>query len=366
METKGRIKSFDAFRGIVILLVVSYGHYWQFTPAGYYADGTSLFFTELTNKVTQFSFSYTYSMMEFLFLLSGFKMFKYFELIKDNDLGFFDFMKKRFKRLYPLYFLSTIVMTIGLLIYLSIAGEPWYDRRAEGYHVIMNLLCIQTWNSDKSTINGPLWFVSVLVFCLILFYVISRIASKVKDGLWLMGIPVVIGILFTTSGQPWPLLNSSMCRGYIAFFLGVLVVSFAYKIKRRNANIYSCTAIVLYILYQIFGRTYIYEETPLLSRSLPALFMLYIPLILLVVRNPFLDKIIGNKVFCSLGVISYALYTLNFPFYLWLEIYNLFAGVDLPYGKTQMYWIMPVVQIGLAVLIYFFVEKPINKSLEKV
>lgn len=43
METKGRIKSFDAFRGLVILLVVSYGHYWQFTPAGYYADGTSLF-----------------------------------------------------------------------------------------------------------------------------------------------------------------------------------------------------------------------------------------------------------------------------------------------------------------------------------
>ena len=92
METKGRIKSFDAFRGLVILLVVSYGHYWQFTPAGYYADGTSLFFTELTNKVTQFSFSYTYSMMEFLFLLSGFQMFKYFELIKDNDLGFLDFM----------------------------------------------------------------------------------------------------------------------------------------------------------------------------------------------------------------------------------------------------------------------------------
>ena len=366
METKGRIKSFDAFRGLVILLVVTYGHYWQFTPAGYYADGTNEFLREVTNKVTQFSFSYTYSMMEFLFLLSGFQMFKYFALIRDNDLGFFDFMKKRFKRLYPLYFISTIVMTIGLVIYPSIAGDLWYERRAEGIHIIKNLLCIQTWNSDQSTINGPLWFVSVLVFCLILFYVISRAASKVRDGLWLMGIPVIAGILFSTSGLPWPLLNPQMCRGYIAFFLGVLVASFAYKIKRMNANIYSCTALVLYILYQIFGKTLIYDQTPLLSRSLPALFMVYIPLILLVVHNPFLDKIIGNKVFSSLGLISYALYTLNFPFYVWLEIYNLFAGIDLPYGKTQMYWMLPAIQIGLAVLIYFFVEKPIYKKLEKV
>ena len=47
METKGRIKSFDAFRGFVILLVVTYGHYWQFTPAGYYADGTGEFISKM-------------------------------------------------------------------------------------------------------------------------------------------------------------------------------------------------------------------------------------------------------------------------------------------------------------------------------
>ncbi len=366
MESKDRIKSFDAFKGLIILLVVTFGHYWQFTPAGYYADGTSLFFTELTNKVTQFSFSYTYSMMEFLLLLSGFQMFKYFSIIRDDQLGFFGFMKKRVKRLYPLYFLSTIAMVLGLMIYPLVANEFWYERRAEGYLIIKNLLMIQTWNTDSSTINGPLWFVSVLAFCLILFYVISRLASKVKDGLWLMGIPVVIGIAFFTSGLPWPLLNQSMCRGYIAFFLGVLVAGFANKIKRKNANIYSCIAISCYILLQVFGRKLIYDDTPLLSRSLPALFMLYIPLILLVIHNPVIDKIIGNKVFCGLGAISYALYTLNFPFYIWLEIYNRGAGVNIPYGKVYMYWIMPVIQIGLAVLIHFFIEKPIYKRIEKI
>lgn len=366
METKERIKSFDAFRGLVILLVVSYGHYWQFTPAGYYADGTSVFFTELTNKVTQFSFSYTYSMMEFLFLLSGFQMYKYFAIIRDNQLGFFGFMKKRIKRLYPLYFLSTVVMIIGLMVYPAVTGELWYDRRAEGYLIIKNLLMIQTWNTDQSTINGPLWFVSVLVFCLILFYVISRIASRVKDGFWLMGIPVVIGIMFSTSGLPWPLLNPSMCRGYLAFFLGVIVASFAFRIKRKTANIFSLTAVSCYILYQIFGRSLIYEQTPIISRSLPALFMLYIPLILLVIHNPAADKIIGNKVFCSLGAVSYALYTLNFPFYIWLEIYNRAAGVNLLYGKDYMYWLMPVIQVCLAVLIHNLIEKPICKKTDKI
>ena len=194
---------------------------------------------------------------------------------------------------------------------------------------------------------------------------LPQIATE-KAGIIKSGIPVVIGIAFFTSGLPWPLLNQSMCRGYIAFFLGVLVAGFANKIKRKNANIYSCIAISCYILLQVFGRKLIYDDTPLLSRSLPALFMLYIPLILLVIHNPVIDKIIGNKVFCGLGAISYALYTLNFPFYIWMEIYNRGAGVNIPYGKVYMYWIMPVIQIGLAVLIHFFIEKPICKRIEKI
>lgn len=366
MEAKGRIRSFDAFRGLVILLVVTIGHYWQFTPAEYYADGTNAFTRELTNVISQCSFRYTYSMMEFLFLLSGFQMYKYYDIIREGNIGFLGYMKKRMKRLYPLYLITTVIMTAGLIVYQKIAQEDWYSRRAEGYLVMKNLLCVQSWNSDASSINGPLWFVSVLVFCVILFYVLSRLSLKVKDGIWLMGIPVAVGILFSTAGSPWPFLNQLMCRGYLGFFLGVILASFAHKISRKSANIYACAAITLFTLYMIFGRSMIYDSTVLLSRSLPALFLLYIPLVLLVIHNPLLDKIIGNRVFCGLGKISYSLYTINFPFYIWVEIFNKTGNWKLPYGKTHMYWVMAGVQIVLAVLIYNFIEKPLYKKLEKI
>ncbi len=89
------------------------------------------------------------------------------------------------------------------------------------------------------------------------------------------------------------------------------------------------------------------------NRSIPALVLLYAPVLMLLSRFPLLDNIIGNPAFSWLGKASFELCALNFPFYVWLEIANRKFNWAIPYGKVPMYYVLAIVQIILAVLLHY-------------
>ncbi len=364
MNDKKYIKSFDSLKGLVVLFAVTLGHYWQFTPGEYWCQGNEGWFTNLTNGVTHFSFN-TYTFMELLLMISGFQLFFQYDKIAEKKIDFNNYIKKRVFRLFPMTVISTIVMVIGLASYQALTGEVWYGTEIRGRYIVENLLNVQVWGNNFHTLNGPLWYVSVYFFCCILYYALVRIGERINMKYTIMFVPILVGIFLGDKALNVLLLNNDMCRGYVGFFLGVLTAWLVRNLSKKKVYITSTVFIVSYIIYYTFCHDMVYTDNTL-DKALPTLVFFYVPLLMLLFVNDTLDKVVGNKVLFGLGKISYSLYVWNFPFLLWVAVIEKSFGLQIPYAVNYMYWIMPVLQILIAVASYYGLEKPIYKQLDKL
>ena len=358
MENKKVYRSFDAIKGIVILITVIIGHYWQFTPGGYYANGVNQTWVEITNKITAFSFSKTLSFMELLLMISGFQLYASYNKIQNRETEFGAYLKKRVIRLYPVAILAAVCMFIGVYAHYYQVGEYWYNTSPAPAHFLENMTLIQTWVNNAHTLNGPMWYVSVYFFCTILYFMLARIDRK-HGGIYWMFVPVIAGLWLTEKKSSIILLNADMARGYIAFFFGVLVAVFSEKLSKTKAYIYSVSSIAVFIIFYNVFQGFINIGTAL-DKTLPFMVLLYAPMLVLLSHCPVLDRIIGNPLLRGLGKISYCMAAFNFPFYVWLAVLDNKFKWNLPYGRTYMYYVIAGAQILLAAIIYLAFEKPVS------
>ena len=363
MEERKYIKSFDSLKGIAVLLAVTIGHYWQFTPAEYWCIGENTWFTKLTNDMTQFSFKHTHTLMELLLMISGFQLCYQYEKIAEKKITFGSYLRKRVVRLFPMTVISTLVMVFGLWKYNALMGANWYGVEIRGRFIVENLLNIQSWGNTFHTLNGPLWYVSVYFFCCILYFALVRLGEKWNIRYFIMGVPVILGIFWGDKGYNKVLINSDMCRGYIGFFAGVVVACIIKNVAKKKLYYYSVVSLIGYVMYYKFCNSSMYTDN-MLDKVLTVIMFFYTPLLILLSQNKIMDKIVGNKVLAGLGKISYSLYVWNFPFYVWLAVIENSFQLKIPYSNNYMYWVMAMAQILLAVCSYFLIEKPIYKKLK--
>ena len=114
--------------------------------------GKSVF--PFSHDAIYFIFKQAYIGVSYFFILSGFVM-----IIAYNNKGkieFWDYMKRRFARIYPVFFLAIIV----LLTYYMIIGKP-IDYKG----LILNITMIQSWIPGYAlSFNGPGWSLAVEMF----------------------------------------------------------------------------------------------------------------------------------------------------------------------------------------------------------
>ena len=125
----------------------------------------------------KFYFGY---LVEFFFLVSGFLMFNYIEKIKVG-LTFKDFFVRRIIRLMPLIIIAAISYEILLCIYPKVFGDYFYNLKPDFWGLIISMLGIQAgWSFENPMINNPMWYISVLVLCYIIFYILTKISISKK------------------------------------------------------------------------------------------------------------------------------------------------------------------------------------------
>lgn len=82
----------------------------------------------------------------------------------ENGMEFLPYIEKRYKHLYPLFFITLMVMVVMQYTYKLVSGS-YYVYKVSVWHLILNLLCIQTgWLTTDQSFNGPAWCVSVEIF----------------------------------------------------------------------------------------------------------------------------------------------------------------------------------------------------------
>tara|TARA_B110000967_G_C18857965_1_gene548303 strand:+ start:665 stop:1720 length:1056 start_codon:yes stop_codon:yes gene_type:complete len=275
--------------------------------------------------------------VQLFFSLSGFVIFLnyYHNLTKFNNL--LDFIKKRFKRLYPLHFFFLILFVIlEFLKYISATkyglefnNKPFSTNNT--YSFFSNIFFLQHL-ADGFTFNTPAWSISVEFWLYITFAFLLLFLKK-----YIILFAAIYSIIFISFfshiyGQAHTI--NSYYSGLYSFFVGCL---FCYLFIRRKFIIKSLFYDFFYLIILVTFLSEIFYFKLLVSKEY--LYSIFFGLIFFMScylnKNSIIYKIVFNSFFMFLGKISYSIYLSHVFIFMVLSQFLRFV-LKYPYADGQL------------------------------
>ena len=103
----------------------------------------------------------------------------------------------------------------------------------------------QGWGFNNPWVNNPTWYISVLLLCYLFFYILFKVAKKLKiDEMYLYATMIFIGLSINKYAIQLPFFNTDVCRGYYSFFWGVILARIMPRIQEIYTNNFKkCTSV---------------------------------------------------------------------------------------------------------------------------
>ncbi len=297
------------------------------------------------------------SAVSYFFILSGFIM-----ITANANKTIVDpkvYYQNRFIRIFPVYLTSIVLILLYIAFSISTLDPSGF---------VLNLLMIQAWIPEKAlSFNHPAWSVSVEVFFYLLFPLLfNKIYTRFsirKTGLviisfWLMSQIVIHCIRYSSLYQGY----DSSVNYFILFsplfhlnefLIGNLLGLFWMTAQHQKKN----NAYLLLGITSIYMITMSMNSGAMLNNGLMAL--LFVPFIyFLSSDNSTISNFFSLPICVYLGEISYGIYILQFPVFLWMHsLLKRLAILD-PYINFYTSLLMLII---VAILSYTFIEKPARK-----
>lgn len=260
------------------------------------------------------------------FILSGFLLtYSYRERIAAGTLAFRDYLLRRLKKLYPLYFLSNIASVI-----ISIAK---YGMSAISLEKIAMTFLLQIGGGlkDGNPYNSPTWFVSALFVCYIAFFVLCYYSKNSTQYYGAIAFGIAWGYTLMQAQLSIPFCYAENGTAFLNFFIGCALAEIYPRIRVKTHKWLQPVSIIS-LLFSVFlllryGVEIICGDTHV------AFAFVICPLILyLAFSDGLCSKILQLKPFVGLGRISTSV------FFWHLVIYYLFCMLleaVIPGGQLQ-------------------------------
>lgn len=270
--------------------------------------------------------------VSYFYVLSGFVM-----VLAYGDQKHIEpkkYLINRFARLYPLH-----IFTLGLSILVSLFVAINYlgDFRIDPLSFFLNFSLLQAWFPSYSlTFNVPSWSISVELFFYLIFpFVFNKIYKKIKFRYFVLMVVILwmifqIGMnLFYTSTSYGG--ENSLDRYFLhynpffhlnSFLVGLL---FAGIYKRFSSKLNKNFDLLIFLVFLLtFGMIY-FLRNYLLHNGLLA-FNFGLIILLIAANNGRITKLFNHKIAIHLGNISFAMYLLQNPIFIFfkkvLSIFN--------------------------------------------
>lgn len=270
------------------------------------------------HNITTFLTKQSSALTEFFFIASGILFFiSYVPKIKNKKMNFQDFFINRTKRLLPYVAITTIIMWILQIICYNITENVWGSIGTIKFsEVIINILTFGKGILKTQSLNGPTWYISVLMFCYVIGYFITKLYIKTNNKLVYI-IPLIIGIGIYVS-VPFQgeviFINCTVARGLINFFEGILLhilINQYNNINKKAKTILKISSLLMIIISIIILNNpdnfkYIGDIKLLLS------FVVFPAIIYLCYNSRIIEKISNNKFITYIGNLSFDIYMMNF------------------------------------------------------
>lgn len=302
--------------------------------------------------------------VSYFFILSGFVMMIAYG--NKSVVTAKDYLKNRFVRIYPVYFLALFVMFVLQIRTgnLDLSG------------LFLNILMIQSWIPGKElSVNSPGWSLSVefLFYAIfpLMFNKFFKTESLKKVSFYIVLFWIISQVFFQLlfvfyGGSELDIMKDVLKYNPLMhlneFLIGNLAgLFFIQHLQKKKGNydpvILILAGLVILALKFSLGLNF---HNGLLA-------VLFFPLIIyLSLNNGYITKMFQHKLLVFLGEISYGIYILQHPVYSIISAYSLNKYFRIN-DVTIVFFIRLVVLLIVSSVVYIYIEKPIqNKILRSV
>lgn len=295
----------------------------------------------------------------FFFMASGILYYKvyYHKILNDNSLK--KFFVGRIIRIYPLVLVTSCYMYLINILLFKYNKVLWYDGSLSLWDLFSDILFGgKAIFGLKNTLNSPIWYIGILMFCYFIAYILTKINKKYHH-FYIFSIPVFLGLLMYYSHKTISLWNISIAGGLINFFIGVILGWLFQKIdnikqkKIRLTKKIMFLELICFIIILTRHNHDLYMSNKYLSYS----FLFFPELLILFYKSKILEKICNNRIIEFLGKISYSIYLWNFPILstFYFLIINKYIKV-----KVESGWFIFLnfsIHMVISIISYFIIDK---------
>jgi len=276
--------------------------------------------------------------------ISGFIFFwKYRDAIADRSMPGWTFFVFRLSRLYPLHFVTLIIVAVLQAVYFRLHGYFFVYQDNDVRHFLLQIFMASEWGLQHgSSFNGPIWSISVEVLVYVLFFLLLRFVTKSA----LLNMFVIV-VCLNLSGQ--------ICSCLAFFYAGGLAAiarrTIASATSRFAVEGMAWAAVVIVpVSIWMFG---------LQSAIIDWLFLLtYTPILLFCLSCEITLSASTTRVLEAAGNMTYSSYLLHFPIQLLIAAGFAASAVPIPFYDAWFFAMFITSTLLASYLTYRYFEAP--------
>ncbi len=308
------------------------------------------------NQLDQLPFNYVLNLfyrygdygVQMFWCISGFIM-SYVYLNREK-ITTKEFFINRFSRLYPLHFITLILVTFIQIFCITSTGEYQLFQFNDLYHFFLNLFFISGWGLHNGlSFNQPIWSVSMELIAYTLFFISLKFIKNLnlKNFNFKIMLTLLTAFILMDKNFMPPNMNDTILNCLSLFILGSIVYYLMEKIKKTFFIILS----LLLVAISIIGNFKILVFCP-------AILMIFIYL-----ENGF-KNIINKPLFSILGNVTYSTYLLHAP--LTIILILIFKGDKEIYLNPLFFTIYFFILITMSIFVYYKIEKKLQNKIRNI